>query len=89
MPPKPGFETETADGGEYARIPTAAGLSAPTAGTYWRTLRNLRWSQLGYLALRRALPRSHSPVRIKEPVGFRYPSGRWRLSTGNRKPPAK
>jgi uncharacterized heparinase superfamily protein len=46
---------------------------------YWRTLRYLRWSQLGYLALRRLLPRSHSPVKMKAPVGLRDVAGRWRF----------
>ena len=48
----------------------ATDLTAPTAATYWRTLRHLRWSQLGYLALRRAVPRSHSPVTIDAPAGL-------------------
>jgi uncharacterized heparinase superfamily protein len=52
-------------------------MRAPTAGTYWRTLRPLRWSQLGYLALRRALPRSSAPARIKAPVRLRDVPGRW------------
>ena len=79
MSPKPRLETEAADGDGRALIPPSAGLRAPTAGTYWRTLRHLRWSQIGYLALRRALPHASSPARIKAPVGLRYPSGRWRF----------
>jgi uncharacterized heparinase superfamily protein len=54
-------------------------LRPPTAATYWRTLRHLRWSQLGYLALGRVLPHSHSPARIKGPVTLREMSGRWRF----------
>ena len=60
-------------------IPGTGYLRAPTAATYWRTLRHLRWSQLGYLALRRALPQSHSPAKIKAPVRLRELSGRWRF----------
>ncbi len=55
------------------------GLKPPTAATYLRTLRHLRWSQLGYLALRRVLPRSLSPAKIKAPVRLREVSGRWRF----------
>jgi uncharacterized heparinase superfamily protein len=54
-------------------------LKAPTAATYWRTLRHLRWSQLGYLALRRVLPRLNSAAKMKGPVGLREVSGRWRF----------
>ena len=54
-------------------------MRAPTAATYWRTLRHLRWSQLGYLALRRVLPRSHSPAKIKGPVSLREVLGRGRF----------
>lgn len=32
-------------------------MTPPTVGTYWRTLRHLRWSQLGYLARRRLFRR--------------------------------
>ena len=79
MSPQPGLEPRPCDGGECAGIPPSAGLRAPTAGTYWRTLRHLRWSQIGYLALRRALPHSNSPARIKAPVGVRDLPGRWRF----------
>ena len=48
-----------------------------TATTYWRTIRHLRWSQLGFLALRRVLPRSNSPARIKAPVRLRPIAGPW------------
>ena len=57
--------------------PPSAGLNAPTAATYWRTLRHLRWSQLGHLALRRVLPRSNSPVKMRTPVGLRNLQGAW------------
>ena len=73
------LNSATVDDGECAGIPRSAGLRAPTAATYWRTLRHLRWSQLGYLALRRVLPRSNSPAKIKAPVGLRDVSGRWRF----------
>jgi uncharacterized heparinase superfamily protein len=76
---QPDFAPRSIDGGENARLPRSAGLRAPTAATYGRTLRHLRWSQLGYLALRRVLPRSHSPAKIKAPVGLRDLPGRWRF----------
>jgi uncharacterized heparinase superfamily protein len=75
--PIPGLEPRPGDSGEYACAPRSAGLRAPTAATYWRTLRHLRWSQLGYLALRRVLPRSNSPTRIKGPVGLHRIPGPW------------
>jgi uncharacterized heparinase superfamily protein len=77
--PIPGLETETAEGAEYAGTPRPAGLRASTAATYWRTLRHLRWSQLGYLALRRVLPRSPSPAKMKGPVHLRGVSGQLRF----------
>jgi hypothetical protein len=49
----------------------------PTATTYWRTLQHLRWSQLGYLALRRVLPRSNSPARSKGSARLRPIAGPW------------
>ena len=79
MSSKPRLETEAADGDGRALIPPSAGGRVPTPGTYWRTLSNLRWSQMGYLALRRVLSHPKSPARIKAPVGLRYPSGRWRF----------
>jgi len=54
-------------------------LKPPTTATYLRTLRHLRWSQLGYLALRRVLPQSHAPAKIGAPVRLRELSGRWRF----------
>jgi len=75
--PTPRLETETAEGAGNAG--TATGMRAPTAATYWRTLRHLRWSQLGYLALRRVLPRSHSPAKMKGPVSLREVLGRGRF----------
>jgi len=77
MPLKSGIET--AECGQCAGIPPSAGLRAPTPGTYWRTLRSLRWSQMGYLALRRVLPHPKSPARIKASVNLRFLSGRWRF----------
>ncbi len=68
--------------GESARNPRRVDGSAPTAATYWRTLRHLRWSQLAYLALRRVLPRSHSPARIKDPVGLREVPCTWPILDG-------
>ena len=56
------LETRPINVGKMAEVSGAARLKTPTAATYWRTLRHLRWSQLGYLALRRALPRSTSPI---------------------------
>src|ERR1035441_7074671 len=63
--------------GEYLRVPFSASLIAPTAATYWRTLRHLRWSQLGYLALRRVLPRSTSPAEVKSPISLRELPSPW------------
>ncbi len=51
--------------------PYSGGLKRPTPGTYWRTLRHLRWSQLGYLAWRRALPRKNSIANVKSTVSLR------------------
>jgi uncharacterized heparinase superfamily protein len=56
---------------------------------YRRTLRPLRWSQLGYLALRRVLPRSSSPASIKAPVRLRDVPGQcpfldWRPEASRR-----
>src|ERR1035441_7886185 len=62
------FETRANNVGKIAEIFDAARLKTPTPATYWRTLRHLRWSQLGYLALRRVLPRSTSPVKVSSPV---------------------
>lgn len=59
-----------------------AGVAPPvstTFGMYWRTLRHLRWSQLGYLALRRVLPRSNSPAELPAPVGLRDVPGPWKF----------
>jgi uncharacterized heparinase superfamily protein len=67
---------QSAEGGQLEPIPPAPGL-CPTLGTYWRTLRHLRWSQLGYLVLRRVLPRSPSPVSINAPVGLRRVPAPW------------
>src|ERR1017187_7587184 len=64
----PEIQLRSVGEGEYLRVPFSASLIAPTAATYWRTLRHLRWSQLGYLALRRVLPRSTSPVKGSSPV---------------------
>ena len=64
----PELQLRSVGEGEYLRVPFSASLIAPTAATYWRTLRHLRWSQLGYLALRRVLPRSTSPVEVASPV---------------------
>jgi uncharacterized heparinase superfamily protein len=55
----------------------AADMPAPTAATYWRTLRHLRWSQLYYLALRRVLPRSHAPSPPASPLALRDFPGPW------------
>ena len=79
VPPPSPSAPRAADGGQNARVPRAAGMSAPTPATYWRTLRHLRWSQLGHLALRRGLPHAHSPAKIKAPVGLRDLSGRLRF----------
>ncbi|MFZ0963028.1 MAG: alginate lyase family protein [Terriglobia bacterium] len=65
------------DDEENAGFPRPAELSVPTAATYWRTLRHLRWSQLGYLALRRVLPRASSPAAMKSPVGLREAPSPW------------
>ena len=73
----PGIEAWPCNDGKYACTPRSADLSTPGARTYWRTLRHLRWSQLGYLALRRVLPRSASPARVKAPVGLRRIPGSW------------
>jgi uncharacterized heparinase superfamily protein len=77
--PIPAIELRSVDDGEYGRIPRSAGLRAPTAGTYWRTLRHLQWSQLGYLALRRMLPRSHAPAAMNAPVRLCDVAGSWRF----------
>ena len=46
-------------------------------GTYFRTLRHLRWSQLGYLAMRRVLPRRNSPAKMNAPVRLTRIAGPW------------
>ena len=74
---QPDFAPRANDAGETAGLPRSAGLPAPTAATYWRTLRHLRWSQLGYLALRRVLPRSHAPAALHAPVRRRDVAGPW------------
>jgi len=71
------IELHSAKVGENARKARCVTLTSPSAATYWRTLRHLRWSQLGYLALRRVLPQSHSPVKINAPVSIREVPGRW------------
>lgn len=43
----------------------------PSLGTYWRTLRHLRWSQLGYLARRRVLGRNNLARWSVVPVQLR------------------
>jgi uncharacterized heparinase superfamily protein len=65
------FEARSINFGEIAEVARAVGLKSPTVATYWRTLRHLRWSQLGYLALRRVLPRSTSPAEVKSPISLR------------------
>jgi uncharacterized heparinase superfamily protein len=65
------LEARSINFGEIAEISVAAGLRTPTAATYWRTLRHLRWSQLGYLVLRRVLPRSTSPAEVMSPISLR------------------
>jgi uncharacterized heparinase superfamily protein len=75
--PIPEIELRSVDDGEYACIPPSTGLRAPTAATYWRTIRHLRWSQLGYLALRRVLPCSSSPAKMKTPMGLRNVPDPW------------
>jgi len=74
---QPDFAPRAKDAGETVGLPGSAGLRAPTAATYWRTLRHLRWSQLGYLALRRVLPRSHTPAALNAPVRRRDVAGPW------------
>jgi uncharacterized heparinase superfamily protein len=72
--PAPAADPRLIGGGELGP-PSAP--KAPTAGAYWRTLRHLRWSQLGYLALRRLLPRSKAPAISTAPVGLRAIPGAW------------
>ncbi len=69
--PIPGLKAAPGERVERVGTPPSVGLRAPTAATYWRTLRHLRWSQLGYLALRRVLPSSNSPAKMDAPVGLR------------------
>src|ERR1039458_6532196 len=71
------FETRANNVGKIAEIFDAARLKSPTVATYWRTLRHLRWSQLGYLALRRVLPRSTSPAEVKSPISLRELPAPW------------
>src|SRR5271169_6541954 len=75
--PPPKFEPRSVEIDRCAGVPRAAGLKAPTAATYWRTLRHLRWSQLGYLALRRVLPRAMSPAKLEGSIGLRDLPGAW------------
>ena len=51
--------------------PPSTGYRLPSTGVLWRTLRPLRWSQLGYLALRRILWRGKSPAIWEAPVELR------------------
>src|SRR2546421_6981464 len=55
----PGFDTACAvSGGCEVRLPEfASRVTRPTVGTYWRTVRHLRGSQLTALAQRRVLQR--------------------------------
>jgi uncharacterized heparinase superfamily protein len=71
------FEARSINVGKMAEISSSAGTKTPTAATYWRTLRHLRWSQLGYLALRRVLPHSTSPAELKSPVRLREGPAPW------------
>lgn len=71
------FRPHSLENGEGADVPRIADAKAPTAATYWRTLRHLRGSQLGYLALRRVLPRASSPSKVKAPLGLRDFPGAW------------
>src|ERR1039458_8696455 len=71
------FEARSINFGEIAEVARAVGLKSPTVATYWRTLRHLRWSQLGYLALRRVLPRSTSPAEVKSPISLRELPAPW------------
>ena len=57
------------------RLPEfALPVTMPGVGTYWRTLRHLRWSQIGALALRRILPRKKLRELKPELVALRNPS---------------
>ncbi len=47
-----GLDFEIARG---VRLPEFAAGVAPSLGLYWRTVRHLRWSQIGYLAAKRLL----------------------------------
>jgi uncharacterized heparinase superfamily protein len=75
----PGLESHFCEKSERAGISASAGLRPPTAATYWRTLRHLRWSQLGYLALKRVLVGSKSPAKMRSQVGLCDVPGRWRF----------
>ncbi len=77
--PKPALETENSEGAKFANSLTAPRVKAPTAASYLRTLSHLRWSQIGYLALRRVLPRSQSPASVKGPVVLHHVAGPWRF----------
>src|SRR5205807_2795980 len=48
-----------------------ASMTGPSLGTYWRTVRHLRGSQLGYLTLRRWLLRPNALAKPKAPVTLR------------------
>ncbi len=69
--PLPELDHSPGESEKNASASIPAHLKAPGLGTYWRTLSHLRWSQIGYLALRRVLPRSHSLATIKAPVSLR------------------
>src|SRR2546430_3183954 len=82
----PGFDTAYAvSGGCEVRLPEfASRVTRPTVGTYWRTVRHLRGSQLAALAQRRVLqsetlrPWKSIPVvlrKVSPPAAF----PEWRL----------
>lgn len=73
----PEIQLPSMDKSECLRVPFGTRLVAPTAATYWRTLRHLRWSQVGYLALRRVIPRSTSPAVLRSPVSLHPLPASW------------
>jgi uncharacterized heparinase superfamily protein len=73
----PPLETRIVENFPCAGVSPVDESKAPTAATYWRTLRHLRWSQLGHLALRRVLPRSQSLAEVHGLVRLRQVPGPW------------
>src|SRR5208337_3201506 len=58
LPGGEGYDSDCTGDGEVCLPEFAQRVTRPTLGTYWRTVRHLRWAQLAAQAQRRMLPRN-------------------------------